>query len=48
MLLVQIIATKCDALHRGALYHLDSLYFRLKNHFPDIPVVGKFVEGEEF
>ncbi|PHJ24200.1 gtp-binding protein [Cystoisospora suis] len=35
-----IIATKCDALHRGALYHLDSLFFRLKNRFPDIPVIG--------
>ncbi|KEP66301.1 UNVERIFIED_CONTAM: GTP-binding protein [Hammondia hammondi] len=35
-----VIATKCDALHRGSLYHLDSLYHRLRNQFPEIPIVG--------
>ncbi|PFH33339.1 GTP-binding protein [Besnoitia besnoiti] len=35
-----IIATKCDALHRGSLYHLDSLYYRLRSQYPEIPIVG--------
>ncbi|KFH15252.1 GTP-binding protein, partial [Toxoplasma gondii MAS] len=35
-----VIATKCDALHRGSLYHLDSLYYRMRNQFPEIPIVG--------
>ncbi|CBZ52880.1 putative GTP-binding protein [Neospora caninum Liverpool] len=35
-----VLATKCDALHRGSLYHLDSLYYRLRSQYPDIPIVG--------
>jgi len=36
-----VVGTKCDALHRDALYHLDSLHFRLRaRHGIDVPVVG--------
>ncbi|SBS82386.1 GTP-binding protein, putative [Plasmodium ovale curtisi] len=35
-----VVATKCDMLHKNTLLNLDSLYFRLKNIFPDIEVVG--------
>jgi len=36
-----VIGTKCDALHRDALYHLDSLHFRLRaRHGVEVPVVG--------
>lgn len=34
----QVVGTKCDMLHREALFNLDSLHFRLKARFPDIPV----------
>lgn len=36
-----VIGTKCDALHRDALYHLDSLHFRLRaRHGLEIPIIG--------
>ncbi|CEM39830.1 unnamed protein product [Vitrella brassicaformis CCMP3155] len=35
-----VIATKCDMLHKDALFNLDSLYFRLKARYPDIDVIG--------
>ncbi|CAA9990221.1 GTP-binding protein, putative [Plasmodium knowlesi strain H] len=35
-----VVATKCDMLHKNALLNLDSLYFRLKNIFPHIEVIG--------
>lgn len=36
-----VVGTKCDMLHRDALFHLDSLHFRLRaRHGVDVPVVG--------
>ncbi|CRH03708.1 GTP-binding protein, putative [Plasmodium relictum] len=35
-----VVATKCDMLHKNSLFNLDSLYYRLKNIFPEIEVVG--------
>jgi len=35
-----VVGTKCDALHRDAMFHLDSLHFRLRARYGDIPVVG--------
>lgn len=36
-----VVGTKCDALHRDALFHLDSLHFRLRaRHGHEVPVVG--------
>merc|ERR1712232_99533 len=36
-----VVGTKCDALHRDALFHLDSLYARLRaRHGCEVPVVG--------
>lgn len=36
-----VVGTKCDALHRDALFHLDSLHFRLRARYGlDVPVVG--------
>lgn len=36
-----VVGTKCDALHRDALFHLDSLHFRLRARYGrEIPVVG--------
>ncbi|CRG93469.1 GTP-binding protein, putative [Plasmodium gallinaceum] len=35
-----VVATKCDMLHKNSLLNLDSLYFRLKNIFPEIEVIG--------
>lgn len=36
--LPQIVGTKCDMLHRETLFNLDSLHFRLRALYPDIPV----------
>eukprot|EP00933_Yihiella_yeosuensis_P062558 TRINITY_DN65542_c0_g1_i1.p1 TRINITY_DN65542_c0_g1~~TRINITY_DN65542_c0_g1_i1.p1 ORF type:complete len:315 (+),score=40.75 TRINITY_DN65542_c0_g1_i1:74-946(+) len=36
-----VVGTKCDMLHRDALFHLDSLYFRLRARYGvEVPVVG--------
>ncbi|SPJ09962.1 GTP-binding protein, putative [Plasmodium sp. DRC-Itaito] len=35
-----VVATKCDMLHKNSLFNLDSLYYRLKNIFPHIEVIG--------
>merc|ERR1712190_396054 len=36
-----VVGTKCDALHQDALFHLDSLYFRLGARYgKEVPVVG--------
>ncbi len=35
-----VVGTKCDMLHRDALYNLDSLYFRLRAKHPDCIVLG--------
>ncbi|CAE8701913.1 unnamed protein product, partial [Polarella glacialis] len=36
-----VIGTKCDMLHRDALFHLDSLHFRLRARYGrEVPVVG--------
>jgi len=36
-----VIGTKCDSLHRDALFHLDSLHFRLRARYGrEVPVVG--------
>lgn len=36
-----VVGTKCDALHRDALFHLDSLHARLSaRHGREVPVVG--------
>merc|ERR1719436_1793017 len=36
-----VVGTKCDALHRDALFHLDSLHFRLLARYGrEVPVVG--------
>ncbi|CAK9084242.1 unnamed protein product [Durusdinium trenchii] len=36
-----VIGTKCDMLHRDPLFHLDSLFYRLRARYEDeIPVVG--------
>lgn len=36
-----VIGTKCDMLHRDPLFHLDSLFYRLRARYDDdIPVVG--------
>ncbi|KAF8822381.1 GTP-binding protein [Cardiosporidium cionae] len=32
-----IVATKCDMLHRDSLYNLDSLFYRLRARYPEIP-----------
>eukprot|EP00811_Abedinium_folium_P026226 NODE_3831_length_1977_cov_14.283784.p1 GENE.NODE_3831_length_1977_cov_14.283784~~NODE_3831_length_1977_cov_14.283784.p1 ORF type:complete len:533 (+),score=158.92 NODE_3831_length_1977_cov_14.283784:94-1692(+) len=36
-----VVGTKCDMLHRDALFHLDSLYYRLRARYgAEVPVVG--------
>lgn len=36
-----VIGTKCDMLHRDPLFHLDSLFYRLRARYDDdIPVIG--------
>lgn len=36
-----VIGSKCDALHKDAMFHLDSLHFRIRARYGiDIPVVG--------
>ncbi|SOS78141.1 GTP-binding protein, putative [Plasmodium sp. gorilla clade G1] len=35
-----VVATKCDMLHKNSLFNLDSLYYRLRNIFPHIEVIG--------
>lgn len=36
-----VVGTKCDALHKDPLFHLDSLHFRLRAHYGvEVPVVG--------
>lgn len=36
-----VVGTKCDMLHKDALFHLDSLYFRLRARYGfEVPVVG--------
>ncbi|KAF4665259.1 GTP-binding protein 10 [Perkinsus chesapeaki] len=35
-----VCATMCDMLHKDSLFHLDSLYFRLRARFPEVVVIG--------
>ncbi|XP_952264.1 GTP-binding protein, putative [Theileria annulata] len=38
--LEMIIMTKCDMIHRNTLFNLDSLYYKLLDSQPEIPVVA--------